>query len=84
VDQTDFPFAAWYGSLSTQERARYARRAKTSSNYIESHLTAPYKVPRPQKMKHLASASGRFTVGELAASFYEAFLAREERRARAQ
>lgn len=77
-------FPSWYDSMTPRQRASYARRAKTTPGYIESHLLAPYKVPRPRKMKNLAAASGRFTVGELAAWFYESILARDEQRGRPQ
>lgn len=70
-------FDTWYGSLGQRERRTYARRAGTTTGYIESHLLAPYKIPRPGAMAKMAAASGRFTVGELAAWFYEAKLARD-------
>jgi hypothetical protein len=72
-------FAAWYESLGPRERAAFARRSKTTQRYIETHLLAPHKIPRAQSMKRLAIASGVFTVGELAAWFYEASLARQDR-----
>lgn len=72
-------FAAWYEGLPEQEKTSFARRAKTTRNYIESHLLAPYKIPRADAMSNLAAASGHFTVAELAAWFYESSLARRAR-----
>lgn len=72
-------FAIWYEDLAPEARARFAARAKTTTNYIESHLLAPYKIPRAEAMENLAVASEEFTVAELAAWFYEASLARRKR-----
>jgi hypothetical protein len=72
-------FATWYDGLAEQQKTSFARRAKTTRNYIESHLLAPYKIPRAEAMNNLAAASGEFTVAELAAWFYETSLARKHR-----
>lgn len=84
TSRTSKSFAAWYEGLSDRERTAYARRAKTTRGYIESHLLAPYKIPRAAAMENLARASQNFTVAELAAWFYESSLARRGRRPRAQ
>lgn len=76
---TEKDFAAWYDGLDPAGRARFAARAKTTTGYIESHLLAPYKIPRAEAMQNLAAASGHFTVGELAAWFYQTSLARRNR-----
>lgn len=70
-------FAAWYETLSDREKTAYARRCKTTRGYIESHLLAPYKIPRPAAMERLAKGSG-FTVAGLAGWFYTAAIARRE------
>lgn len=71
-------FSAWYEALPEAQKTAYAARAKTTRNYIESHLLAPYKIPRAESMNNLASASEEFTVAQLAAWFYETTLARRE------
>jgi hypothetical protein len=73
-------FATWYEGLQETQKTSFARRAKTTRGYIESHLLAPYKIPRAEAMNNLASASGEFTVAELAAWFYESSIARKAAR----
>lgn len=71
-------FDRWYSGLSAEEREAYSLRTGTSLKYIKTHLLTFRKIPRPDKMSALASASG-FSVGELAAWFYESSLARSSR-----
>lgn len=72
-------FAKWYDGLDSRGKTSFARRAKTTRNYIESHLLAPYKIPRARAMHNLAEASGHFTLAELAAWFYETTVARQDK-----
>lgn len=70
-------FALWYEGLPNDKKSAFARKAKTTRGYIESHLLAPYKIPRAEAMNNLAAATGEFTVAELAAWFYQASLVRK-------
>jgi hypothetical protein len=74
---TQKDFASWYDRLPDDKKSSFARRAKTTRGYIESHLLAPYKIPRAEAMNNLAAASGEFSVAELAAWFYQSSLVRK-------
>ncbi len=67
-------FSDWYKELPPSEREAYARRAETTTRYIETHLIAPEsrrKVPRRDLMTRLIAASnGALSFPELAAYFY--------------
>lgn len=49
-------FKTYYRSLSKKQREAYAKRAKTSTGYIELLLTKN-RTPRKQTMERLAKAS---------------------------
>lgn len=68
-------FSSWYSGLTDSEKTSYARRAKTSRRYIETHLLTAGRIPRPHAMHHLARASGTFTLGGLCEWFYRTKLA---------
>jgi hypothetical protein len=77
-------FAAWYRALAEEQKSAFAKRSQTTRNYIESHLLAPYKIPREEMMRELAdSTDGAFSVASLAAWFYESRLAKRDARASA-
>jgi hypothetical protein len=63
-------FKHYYLSLSKDEREDYAARVGTTTDYIECHLLAARKVPRPKLMNALAKESNNnCSLGDLALFF---------------
>jgi hypothetical protein len=67
-------FKAFYLALSSDDRAKFAKRACTTVAYIETHLLYARKVPRKGTMDALWKASQEFGAsfdhGELLGFFY--------------
>jgi len=64
-------FSDYFNSLDQKGRDRYARRAGTSSEYIRIHLVKRNRMPRPQLLQKLATASrGKVSYEEVVAHFY--------------
>lgn len=64
-------FKEYYRSLSSSEREKFAKRADTSTRYIEIHLLPVRKVARQDTIHQLAEASeGNCTVQEVFAHFH--------------
>ncbi|MBB1593576.1 hypothetical protein [Achromobacter sp. UMC46] len=67
-------FKAFYLALSSDDRAKFAKRACTTVAYIETHLLYARKVPRKGTMDALWQASQDFGApfdhGELLGFFY--------------
>ena len=65
-------FKTYYLGLTKRERETYARRAGTTTGYIQSHLVSRNKIPRKPTIERLAAASqGACSVDDLLAYFYE-------------
>ena len=65
-------FKEFFLSLDSVSRARYAKRARTTTGYIAGHLLNRYKVPRKALMINLAKASnGAITLQDLINFFYK-------------
>lgn len=68
-------FKTFYLALSADERARFAKRARTTVAYIETHLLYARKVPRKGTMEGLWEASQEFGApfdrGDLLRFFYD-------------
>lgn len=76
VDTRHMEFPTYYRSLTPDEKARFAKKAKTTRNYIEIHLLTPdrerRKTPRNGLMDRLAKASGgKVSKVELLAYFFD-------------
>ena len=62
----------YFYRLSRPERDSFARRAGTTTRYIQCHLLTQRKIPRPALMQKLVSASGNtVTLDDLLAHFYK-------------
>lgn len=64
----------YYQGLSQNERRDFARRANTTTAYIEVHLLPRRKIPKPPLLDSLALACSEMGVGiskaDLLAFFY--------------
>lgn len=65
-------FKDFFLSLSERDQVEYAERAKTTANYIRTHLITRYKIPRKDLMQRLVDASnGSLKINDLTSFFYE-------------
>lgn len=75
-------FKTFYLALSADERIRFAKRARTTVAYIETHLLYARKVPRKGTMDGLWEASQEFGApfgrGDLLQFFYDLPVAQQE------
>ena len=80
IPQTSFK--TFYLALSADERTRFAKRARTTVAYIETHLLYARKVPRKGTMDGLWEASQEFGApfgrGDLLRFFYDPPVAQQE------
>lgn len=64
-------FETFYKQKTTEERAAFAEKAKTSAQYIEIHLISGRKKPTPATMENLAAATdGEFSYEDIVNFFY--------------
>lgn len=66
-------YRSYFVALNADQREAYARRAGTSSAYIQIHLmaTPPRKIPRPELLRALADATeGACSFQDMLAHFY--------------
>lgn len=62
----------YFYQLTQPERDSFARRAGTTTRYIQCHLITHRKIPRPALMRKLVAASGnRVTLDDLLTHFYK-------------
>lgn len=68
-------FRSVYLGLEEKQRKRFARLAGTTPGYIETHLLARRKIPRPKLMEGLERASEKcgtpISKSDLLSFFYE-------------
>lgn len=73
-DDLPYDFKAFYHTLGSEERERFANAAATTTNYIECHLVYARKTPRPARMNMLYAAcvefGARFSHEDLLKFFY--------------
>lgn len=67
------PFVEFLDDLKSDDRQfrRYAKRCKTTTGYLDTHLRHARKVPSRERMHLMVQHSdGRLTIEDLTAHFY--------------